>query len=187
MRGRWVVAVLTTLLVSTIAACTSDAKPSQPGTQTSRATSAAPQTPGALGAPGCHPASPVTVLNSFLSQVQGTGQGATPWGLLMFPHALPARVGDQEKIVWRMTGTGSLSMEAIDPAGTHHPLVWVRTPTSAATETNPEMSGARATALTHPAAGTSVPPAAPPPQTSGFAWSVGRPRHSARCPRRNAD
>ena len=118
------VAVLTTVLVSTIAACTGDPKPSQPGAHTSGTTSAVPQIPGALGAPGCHPASPVTVLNSFLSRVQGTGQGATLWGLLMFPQALPARVGDQEKIVWRMTGTGSLSMEAIDPAGTHHPLAW---------------------------------------------------------------
>ena len=35
----------------------------------------------------------------------------------MFPHPLPARVGDQEKIVWRMTGTGLLILEAIGPDG----------------------------------------------------------------------
>jgi hypothetical protein len=43
----------------------------------------------------------------------------------MLPHALPARVGDQEKIVWRMTGTGfPLTLEAIGPDGTFHQPVW---------------------------------------------------------------
>jgi hypothetical protein len=45
-------------------------------------------------------------------------------GLLMFPHPLPARVGDQEKIVWRMTGTGMLTLAAISPDGKHHRLAW---------------------------------------------------------------
>jgi hypothetical protein len=56
--------------------------------------------------------------------VEGTSHGATLWGLLMFPHALPARVGDQEKIVWRMTGTGLLTLQAIGPDGRHHQLAW---------------------------------------------------------------
>ena len=68
--------------------------------------------------PDAHPASPVTLWQSFFPQVEGTGHGATLWGLLMFPHALPARVGDQEKIVWRMTGTGLLTLQAIGPDGT---------------------------------------------------------------------
>jgi len=56
--------------------------------------------------------------------VEGAG-GATLWGLLMFPHALPARVGDQEKIVWRMTGAAlPLTLEAIGPEGSHHQPVW---------------------------------------------------------------
>jgi hypothetical protein len=42
----------------------------------------------------------------------------------MFPHPLPARVGDQEKIVWRMTGTGMLTLAAISPDGKHHRLAW---------------------------------------------------------------
>jgi hypothetical protein len=43
----------------------------------------------------------------------------------MLPHALPARVGDQEKIVWRMTGTAlPLTLEAIGPDGAHHQPVW---------------------------------------------------------------
>ena len=56
--------------------------------------------------------------------MEGTGHGATLWGLLMFPHALPARVGDQEKIVWRMTGNGTLTLQAIDPDGKYHQLAW---------------------------------------------------------------
>jgi hypothetical protein len=39
----------------------------------------------------------VTVFNRFLAEVEGTGHGATLWGLLMFPHPLPARAGDQER------------------------------------------------------------------------------------------
>jgi hypothetical protein len=43
----------------------------------------------------------------------------------MFPHPLPARVGDQEKIVWRMTGTAlPLALAAIGPDGARHPLLW---------------------------------------------------------------
>jgi hypothetical protein len=59
-----------------------------------------------------------------IPQVEGTGHGASLWGLLMFPHPLPARVGDQEKIVWRMTGSGVPQMTAIGPDGTIHRLAW---------------------------------------------------------------
>jgi hypothetical protein len=123
VRGQLAVAVLTILLVSIVAACTSGAESTQPSKRATAATSAAPNGQ-ALGAPGCHPASPVTLFNSFLPQVEGTGHGATLWGLLMFPHALPARAGDQKKIVWRMTGTGLLTLEAIGPGGKHHRLAW---------------------------------------------------------------
>jgi hypothetical protein len=123
VRGRPAVAVLTMVLVGAVTACTSGAKSTQPGQRATAAPSTAPHGK-ALGAPGCHPASPVTLISSFLPQVEGTGHDATLWGLLMFPHALPAQVGDQEKIVWRMTGTGLLTLEAIGPDGTHHRLAW---------------------------------------------------------------
>ena len=111
------------VLVATVTACTSGAESTRPAKRaTTAATSVAPRS--ALGAPGCHPESPVTLFSSFLSQVEGTGHSVTLWGLLMFPHALPARVGDQEKIVWRMTGTGLLTLEAIGPGGKHHRLAW---------------------------------------------------------------
>jgi hypothetical protein len=107
-------------------ACTSGAPSTQPGERaaaTAPAGSPAPAGQG-LGAPRCHPASPVSLWQSFLPQVEGTGHGATLWGLLMFAHALPARVGDQEKIVWQMTGTGVLTLQAIGPDGKHHQLAW---------------------------------------------------------------
>jgi hypothetical protein len=111
-------------MVSIVTACTSGTGSSQPGKRAAAATSAAPRNGQALGAPGCHPPSPITHWSPFVPQVEGTGHGVTLWGLLMFPHALPARVGDQEKIVWRMTGTGLLALEAIGPGGTHHRLAW---------------------------------------------------------------
>jgi hypothetical protein len=42
----------------------------------------------------------------------------------MFQHRLPARAGDQEKIVWRMTGAGALNLTAIGPDGERHRLAW---------------------------------------------------------------
>jgi hypothetical protein len=124
VRNRSAVALLAILLVSVLAACTRGAEPAQPAKRATGTTSAVPPGGHALGAPGCQPASPVTLFSSFLPQVEGTGHGASLWGLLMFPHALPARVGDQEKIVWRMTGTGLLTLQAIAPGGKHHRLAW---------------------------------------------------------------
>lgn len=112
------------VLTTTVVACTG-APSTAPGTRPHETRPPAVQ-PGAqvLGAPGCRPASPVTRWHSFLPQVEGTAHGVTLWGLLMFPHPLPARVGDQEKIVWRMTGTGPLKLTAIGPDGGHHQLAW---------------------------------------------------------------
>lgn len=126
VHGRLAAGALAVLLVSAVTACTSGAPATQPGERaTATASAGSPARAGrGLGAPGCHPASPVTPWQSFLPQVEGTGHGATLWGLLMFPHALPARVGDQEKIVWRMTGTGMLTLQAIGPDGRHHQLAW---------------------------------------------------------------
>ncbi len=113
--------------VSIAPACTTTAvapHPAKPATGPAATPQATPSG-HALGAPECRPASPVTVFNPFLAEVEGTGHGATLWGLLMFPHPWPARVGDQEKIVWRMTGTTwPLALAAIGPDGARHPLLW---------------------------------------------------------------
>jgi hypothetical protein len=66
----------------------------------------------------------VTTSSAGFPQVRGTSRDASLWGLLMFPHALPARVGDQEKIVWRMTGSGPLRLLVIGPGGQRHRLEW---------------------------------------------------------------
>jgi hypothetical protein len=127
MRSRLASALLLVGVVSIATACTTSAVAPHPArSATEHRVTPEPAPSGhTLGAPGCRPASPVTIFNSFLPQVQGTGHGATLWGLLMFPHPLPARVGDQEKIVWRMTGTASpLTLAAIAPDGKHHPLLW---------------------------------------------------------------
>jgi|SRR5580700_11251779 hypothetical protein len=128
MRGRPASALLLLCVVSIAAACTTRAgapHPAKPATEHAATPEATPNGGHALGAPGCRPASPVTVVNRFLAEVEGTGHGATLWGLLMFPHPLPARVGDQEKIVWRMTGSSwPLALAAIGPDGTRHPLLW---------------------------------------------------------------
>lgn len=124
--GRSARAMLTVMLLSTILGCTNKAgsvpvHPSQPARASTSASLPAGTAPGAAG---CRPPSPVTAGMSGLPQVEGTGRGASLRGLLMFPHSLPARVGDQEKIVWRMTGAGQLQMVAIGPDGTRHRLAW---------------------------------------------------------------
>jgi hypothetical protein len=78
-----------------------------------------------LGALRCHSPSPISSSGpGGLPQVEGTGHGASLWGLLMFPHPGSARAGDQEKIVWRMTGSGALELSAIGPDGRRHPPAW---------------------------------------------------------------
>jgi hypothetical protein len=113
------------LTASVILGCSNGAPAVRPS-KTPEGGPAQPTSSSVLGAAGCHPASPVTRYSSFLPQVEGTGHGAILWGLLMFGHALtlPARVGDQEKIVWRMTGAGPLTLAAIGPDGKAHGLAW---------------------------------------------------------------
>ena len=72
-----------------VAACTSGTPSAQATSQAATATSAVPSAAGALGAPGYHPASPITMWNPCVPQVEGTGHGATLWGLLMFPTRCP--------------------------------------------------------------------------------------------------
>lgn len=110
-------AVATALLV----ACTSstESRASHPSARGS----ALPRAAAHLGAAGCHPASPITTSALGIPQVEGTGHRAQLWGLLMFRRVGPAHAGDQEKIVWRMTGAGQLRLTAIAPDGRYHRLI----------------------------------------------------------------
>lgn len=79
----------------------------------------------ALGRPGCSPPSPLgTWAGGDVPETKGTvaGSGATLYGLVMPEAGLPLRVGEQIKIVWRMTGHGPLLATAASPSGIPAPL-----------------------------------------------------------------
>jgi hypothetical protein len=60
-----------------------------------------------------------------LPETRGTGvNGALLYGLIMPVGGLPLRVGEQIKIVWRMTGNGSLAATATSPSGSPTPLTF---------------------------------------------------------------
>jgi len=75
-------------------------------------------------APACHPASPLTPSRSGFPQVQGTGAGVSLWGMLLYARRGPARVNEEVKIVWRMTGSGPLELTTIGPQGQRIRLEW---------------------------------------------------------------
>ena len=55
---------------------------------------------------------------SFLVPFAGTARS----GEASSASQMSPIIGDQEKIVWRMTGTGALTLQAISPDGRQHPL-----------------------------------------------------------------
>lgn len=123
MTGRSLWAGLPLLLIALLAGCSSG--PASPPVPTARPAIATPRlTGGPPGAAGCRPASPLTTTRWGFPEVEGTGHGVSLWGLLMFVHPGLARVGDQEKMVWRMTGSGLLRLAVIGPAGTRGRLAW---------------------------------------------------------------
>jgi hypothetical protein len=68
------------------------------------------------------PASPrIPSQNSNLPEMQGVGHGATLFALFFSGQAT---VGQQIKVVWRMTGDGDLSMVANGPDGRALHPVW---------------------------------------------------------------
>ncbi len=56
--------------------------------------------------------------------MRGVGTDAQLWGLALGPGHVPPRVGDELKVVWRMTGAGPLRISFTSPAGTRQPLVF---------------------------------------------------------------
>jgi hypothetical protein len=114
-----------TLLVL-LAGCTPGVThPADPAaSQTATATTVAETPPqassGRLGAAGCRPPSPTApwLQNGQQAgiEVQGTGRGAELWALPLAPLPLP--VGKEVKIVWRMTGRGSVAITATHQDGT---------------------------------------------------------------------
>lgn len=80
------------------------------------ATTAAPaaSTPTAPGSGACDQ---TPIRTSVMPEVQGIGRDATIYGLVFLTHPGPVRVGEELKIVWRMTGQGDLSVSYFAPDG----------------------------------------------------------------------
>lgn len=121
-------AVVTSAAALVVAGCTAGGHSSLRTTQTVRSSQSpvvtsheeATNTGKRLGAAGCAPASPVTAG----PEIQGTGRGATLYGLIMTTKPLPIRTAEQVKIVWRMTGSGPLKLSIADPQGNPVALQW---------------------------------------------------------------
>lgn len=121
MPGRSVLLAIASLILTSaaVSACTE-------ASRTSRGSSAAYPSAGtitrAAGAE-CPSVSPMN--NTAMGpEVQGTGDGATLYGLLMAAAPPPVRTGEPVKIVWRMTGSGPLRLSTTDPRGRPVPLQW---------------------------------------------------------------
>ena len=73
-------------------------------------TSAPDPAPSAVPPPTC----PATADLGPGAERQGVGDGATLWALFFGPRVV---AGQEIKIVWRMTGTGDVTMTAEGPGG----------------------------------------------------------------------
>lgn len=124
--GTTMTAILAAELVLLLGACTGNdiTRERQPApTRTAAATATSLHV--RLGAPGCQPPSPVKDwpgAGPFL-EVRGTPTRGQLWGL-MFVEDMPIRVGDEVKIVWRMTGQGDFRMTVTAPDGTRQPPIF---------------------------------------------------------------
>lgn len=116
------------LLVVMTAACTPDATGRAPSTvpQATSSVTTVPTTrsqvsPRRFSAAKCHPPSPATPWHpagggTGLIEVHGTARVAELWGLVFAP--VPVPVGQEVKIVWRMTGDGPLQISVTRSDGT---------------------------------------------------------------------
>lgn len=114
--------VCVALLILTVPGCTGGAH-----TSLGSGTGVTPTHSGSRAAPGvrgCDPASPITLTPSRGPEVQGSGQDATFYGLIMTSKPMPIRAGENVKVVWRMTGSGPIRLSVIDPEGTPADLQW---------------------------------------------------------------
>ncbi|HZD72327.1 MAG TPA: hypothetical protein VE776_00285 [Actinomycetota bacterium] len=71
---------------------------------------------GRFSAARCRPPSPTSRSDTGFVEVRGSARNATLWGLVFARVPLP--VGEEVKIVWRMTGSGTLRLAATLSDGT---------------------------------------------------------------------
>lgn len=74
-----------------------------------------------LGRAGCAPPTPIDLTAG--NELQGTMTSGQLYGIAM-GYAVPPRVGQMLKIVWRMTGRGPLRVAFTDPEGHRAPLTF---------------------------------------------------------------
>lgn len=74
-----------------------------------------------LGKPKCQPISPFSLAGGQPgSEIKGTtSEGVSLYGIGGGKHGFPIRVGEDVKIVWRMTGEGDLKVTATAPDGSY--------------------------------------------------------------------
>jgi hypothetical protein len=80
--------------------------------------------PATQPTPACRTPSPITPWQAGFPLVEGRGSGVSLWGIVMTSSRGPAQVGEEVKIVWRMTGSGPLTLLSIAPDGRRAPLEW---------------------------------------------------------------
>lgn len=111
------ISVLLGMLLLLLAACGSQAQAPTSLTATPRlgqsSTTPTSAPIGPLGAAGCKPASPVHTSGVAGPEIEGTSANASLW-ILLFNDLI---TGQDIKMVWRMTGSGSLHVAAIGPQG----------------------------------------------------------------------
>ena len=100
-------------LAAVLAGCTGTAGSTHPAAARS----------SAQASPGSCPASPI-VMTAAGPEVHGAGHGASLFGLIMVTRPLPIRAGEDVKIVWRMTGQGSLRLGVVSPGGATARPTW---------------------------------------------------------------
>lgn len=76
------------------------------------------------GKPGCRPPTRLRAAPNAFPEVHGTSSRGQLWGLVMVQQPLPIRVGEDVKIVWRMTGRGSIRLTSRSPRRQLVPLVF---------------------------------------------------------------
>jgi hypothetical protein len=109
-------------VMALITGCTGHAR-TPPASRSGPANTSSPNQ-ATQSAAGCDPASPITSTPSLGPEVQGSGNNATLYGLIMTQKPMPVRVDEDVKIVWRMTGSGPLQLSTVSPEGTAVALQW---------------------------------------------------------------
>ncbi len=85
----------------------------------------------------CDSATPTIEKATSPTEVQGEATGGTVYGLLFLTHSPPIRVGEEVKIVWRITGKGNLTITYESPSARPGVLTFGPTPHAGSTYTRP--------------------------------------------------